>query len=193
MEYLSDDEKYPEDPLLKMCIAHYQFEAIHPFQDGNGRTGRILNLLYLVNKGLLNYPVLYLSKYILLHKESYYFKLGAVTQRKAWKQWVLYMLEAVEQTSILTNSLINAIANQMQETLIYGKQELKWYTKEINEALFFQPYIKPALVGQALGKTSRTTLTKYMGKLVDAQILSYKKQGKEVFYLNDNLIRILGG
>ena len=116
LDYINDDEKYPLDPLLKMCVSHYQFEAIHPFQDGNGRTGRILNLLYLVNKGLLSQPTLYLSKYIILHKEDYYFTLGAVTQRGSWKEWILFMLDAVENTSVLTNSLINEILNQMDAT-----------------------------------------------------------------------------
>ncbi len=192
LEYMEDDEQFPEDPLLKMCIAHYQFEAIHPFQDGNGRTGRILNLLYLVQKKLLSHPILYLSKYILKNKEDYYFNLGVVTQRNSWKPWVLYMLEAVSQTSAITNDLIDQIIKQMESTLSHGKKEIKWYNKEVNEALFYQPYIKPAVVGEALGKTSRTTLTKYMAELVEAGILSYKKNGKEVFYLNDSLIRILG-
>ena len=89
VEYLNDDKKYPADPLLKMCIAHYQFEAIHPFSDGNGRTGRILNLLYLVNKGLLSKPVLYLSKYIIANKGEYYYGLNAVTQSESWKSWIL--------------------------------------------------------------------------------------------------------
>jgi Fic family protein len=193
LEYLNDDKKHPDDPLLKMCIAHYQFEAIHPFQDGNGRTGRVLNLLYLVNKGLLTHPVLYLSKYIIAHKEEYYYNLGAVTQRKSWKQWVMYMLDAVEKTSSITNGLIEEIVKQMESTLDFGKKEIKWYNKEVNEALFWQPYIKPAAIGNVIGKTSRTTLTKYMAELVDTGILSHKKQGKEVFYLNDSLIRILEG
>jgi Fic family protein len=117
IEYLNDHEKYPDDPLIKMCIAHYQFEAIHPFGDGNGRTGRILNLLYLVNTTLLSKPILYLSKYIILNKEDYYHNLAAVTQRGAWKNWVLYMLDAVESMSLLTNDLINQIVSQMKATL----------------------------------------------------------------------------
>jgi Fic family protein len=103
-EYLNDDVKYPTDPLLKMCIAHYQFEAIHPFQDGNGRTGRVLNLLYLVNKKLLSQPALYLSQHIIKHKEDYYFNLAAVTQRGAWKDWIIYMLDAVEKTALYTSA-----------------------------------------------------------------------------------------
>ncbi len=193
IEYLKDDMKYPTDPLLKMCVAHYQFEAIHPFQDGNGRTGRILNLLYLVNKELLSKPVLYLSKYIIINKEDYYFNLSAVTQRSAWKNWILYMLEAVEKTSVLTNRLIDEIVKQMDATLEHGKKHIKWYNKEINEALFSQPYSRAKTVGEVLGKTSRTTLTKYMDELIEAKILTPKREGTDIYYLNDDLIRILEG
>lgn len=193
IDYLNNDELYPSDPLLKMCVAHYQFEAIHPFQDGNGRTGRILNLLYLFSKGLLSQPVLYMSKFIILNKEDYYFKLGAVTQRNDWESWIQFMLEATEKTAILTNTRINEILSQMDATLEYAKGNIKWYTKEVNEAIFSQPYIKPGLVGRIIGKTSRTTLTKYMNELVRFQILRPMKDGVEVFYVNDDLIRILEG
>lgn len=191
IDFLNNDQRYPLDPLLKMCIAHYQFEAIHPFADGNGRTGRIINLLYLVNKGLLNKPVLYLSKYIILNKDDYYYNLGAVTQRNAWKPWVLYMLDAIEKTAILTNSLIGDIINQMEATQVHGKTKIKWYSKEINEALFSQPYSRAVLIGDLLKIRSRTTLSKYMDELVSNNILSRKKDGTEVYYLNDDLIRIL--
>jgi Fic family protein len=193
IDFLNDDDRYQLDPLLKMCVAHYQFEAIHPFQDGNGRTGRILNLLYLFNKGLLCQPVLYMSNYIILNKEDYYFKLGEVTQRNSWESWILFMLEATEKTSILTNNRINEILSQMEASLEYAKGKIKWYNKELNEAIFSQPYIKPSLIGAILGKTSRTTLTKYMNELVDHKILTHRKDGVEVFYINENLIRILEG
>ena len=193
IEYLNDDVKYPTDPLLKMCVAHYQFEAIHPFHDGNGRTGRIINLLYLVNKKLLSRPVLYLSKYIIINKDDYYYNLAAVTQRGSWKSWILYMLDAVEKTSALTNDLINQIVKQMDATLEHGKKHIKWYNRDVNEALFSQPYSRPKLIGEALKKSSRTTLTKYMDDLTAAKILTPKKEGKEIYYLNDDLIRILGG
>jgi len=135
LSYLNDDIKYPTDPLIKMCVAHYQFEAIHPFQDGNERTGRILNLIYLVQSGLLNQPVLYLSKYIVINKSDYYYNLGAVTQLDSWKNWILFMLDAVENTSALTNNFINDILEQMDSTLNYGKSKIKWYTKEVNDAI----------------------------------------------------------
>ncbi len=193
IDFLNDDERYQLDPLIKMCVAHYQFEAIHPFTDGNGRTGRILNLLYLVNKDLLSQPILYISKYIILNKEDYYYNIGVVTQRNNWKPWINYMLEAVEKTSLMTNSLINDIIEQMELTFEYAKKSIKWYNKEINEVIFSQPYIKPKMIGQTIGKTSRTTLTKYMNELVERKILRPKKIGVEVYYLNDDLIRILEG
>jgi len=193
LNYLNDNEKYTTDPLLKMCFAHYQFEAIHPFHDGNGRTGRILNLLYLVHAGLLNQPVLYLSKYIIVNKDDYYYNLGIVTQRGTWKPWILYMLEAVEKTSQLTSQLIDSILAQMDSTLIHAKSSIKWYNKEVNELVFSQPYMKPKMIGDHLNISSRTTLTKYFNELVDARILSPVKDGKELFYVNDDLVRILEG
>ena len=193
IHYLNDHETYPTDPLLKMAIAHYQFEVIHPFSDGNGRAGRILNLLYLVNQGLLSHPVLYLSKYIIENKDNYYYNLGAVTQRKSWKNWILFMLKAVEQTSNHTNQIIDEIIDQMKATLEYAREELRWYNKEINEVLFTQPYIKPGIIGDISGKTSRTTLTKYMSDLTRLAILTPKKDGKEVYYMNTDLVRILEG
>jgi len=191
--FLSEDASFKQDPLLKMAIAHYQFEAIHPFSDGNGRTGRIINLLYLVSQGLLSKPILYLSKYIIENKVDYYFRIGAVTQRGDWKNWLIFMMQAVQQTAALTNRLIDEIVSQMVSTFEYGKENLKWYTKEVNEALFTQPYIKPVTLGNILKRTSRTTLTKYMGELSKLGILSPKQDGKEVFYLNNDLIRILEG
>lgn len=191
LDYLQDDQRYPTDPILKMCIAHYQFEAIHPFQDGNGRTGRILNLLYLVQKGLLSQPVLYLSKYIIVNKTDYYYNLAAVTQRGAWKNWILYMLNAVEATATLSNDLINEIVTQMKASLDHGKKHIKWYSREVNEALFHQPYSRLKTIGEAVGKTSRTTLTKYVDELIAAKMLTPKKEGTEVYYINDDLIRIL--
>ncbi len=191
IQYLNEDTD--TDPLLKMAIAHYQFEAIHPFSDGNGRTGRILNLLYLVNKGLLSHPVLYLSKYIIQNKDDYYHNLSAITQRGSWKPWIIYMLQGVEQTAGQTNRIIDDILSQMQATLDYAKAELKWYNKEINEIIFTQPYIKPATIGKILKRTSRTTLTKYMSELTRRKILSVKQDGKEVYYINNDLVRILEG
>lgn len=188
-EFLNTDNDF--DPLLKMAIAHYQFEAIHPFTDGNGRTGRILNLLYLVDQKLLSHPVLYLSKYIISHKADYYHLLSGVTQRQVWKPWLLYILDGVENTARHTNQKIDEILAQMDATYAYTQKELKWYTLELNQALFSQPYIKQKLVGEITGATSRTTLTKYMQQLVELGVLSANEDGREVFYVNNDLLRIL--
>jgi len=191
IEFLNDHKKYPIDPLLKMVIAHYQFEAIHPFTDGNGRTGRILNLLYLIQQKLLSHPVLFLSKYILNHKDDYYANLSGVTTRHAWKPWLNYMLTAVEITAQETNQTIDEILSQMESTHSYAKGKLKWYSLELNQLLFSQPYIKPKIIGELLNVKSRTTLTKYMHQLTDIGIVSPHQEGKEVFYINNDLIRIL--
>ncbi len=187
--FLNDNTEF--DPLLKMIIGHYQFEAIHPFSDGNGRTGRVLNLLYLVNQNLISHPVLYLSKYIIENKEEYYYSLSAVTQRQSWKSWIEYMLDAVLQTSIKTNQIIDDILSQMDATFNYIKPKLKWYSYELNLAIFSQPYIKQKTIGEVLGGKSRTTLTKYIDELIKLGVLSKKQDGKEVFYVNNDLIRIL--
>jgi Fic family protein len=193
IRYFNDDTLHPIDPLIKMAITHYQFEAIHPFMDGNGRTGRILNLLYLVNKNLLSHPVLYLSKYITENKDEYYYRLGTVTQQSSWKPWIIFMMRAVEQTSHHTNHLIDAIINQMNATLEYGKQELKWYNMELNEAIFAQPYIRPKGLEKIIKRTSRTTIHKYLAQLTELGILSTKEIGGQLFYTNSDMIRILEG
>jgi len=179
------------DPLLKMAIAHYQFEAIHPFIDGNGRTGRILNLLYLVEQNLLSHPVLFLSRFILENKDDYYHLLSSVTQRGDWKPWIIYLMEAVEKTAKHTNQLIDDIIEQQAVTLQYAKSNLKWYTVELNDLLFSQPYIKQKKMGEVLGIRSRTTLVGYAEKLEKLGIISYLNEGTEVYYVNNDLIRIL--
>ncbi|MCC6412816.1 MAG: Fic family protein [Saprospiraceae bacterium] len=193
VDYLNDLEKTEVDPLIKMAIAHYQFEAIHPFSDGNGRTGRILNLLYLVNQNLISHPVLYLSKYIIEHKDQYYHTLGAVTQHGSWKPWITYMMQAVEHTSKHSNHLIDDIINQMNATLDYGKKALKWYNREVNEALFTQPYLKSRTLEHVVKKSSRTTINKYLTELTALGILTPKEIGNQLFYINTDLIRILEG
>jgi len=183
---------HPEiDPLLKMAIAHYQFEAIHPFTDGNGRTGRILNLLYLVDQGLLSQPVLYLSRYILDNKTDYYHLLAGVTQRAAWKPWLLFMMEAVEQTAKQTNQMIDAIMDQKEATLQTAKRNISWYSSEFNDLLFSQPYIKQDRIKDAFNIKSRTTLVKYANELKHQGIVSSIYDKKEVYYINNDLVRIL--
>ena len=189
IEFLNTNREF--DPLLKMIIGHYQFEAIHPFSDGNGRTGRVLNLLYLVSQNLISHPVLYLSKYIIENKDDYYYSLSAVTQRQSWKPWIDYMLEAVLQTSKQTNQIIDDILSQMDATFGYVKPKLSWYSYELNLALFSQPYVKQKIISEVIGVTSRTTLTKYVNELIKLGVLSKKEDGKAVFFVNNDLIRIL--
>ena len=133
----------PLDVLVKMALMHYQFEAIHPFPDGNGRTGRILNILYLVDKGLLNLPVLYLSRYIIDHKAAYYEGLRRVTEEGAWQDWVLFMLDAVEQTSMRTHRQITDILALMESVRERVQREAPGiYSKDLIEQIFKQPYCK---------------------------------------------------
>ncbi len=191
IDFMNNDNAI--DPLIRMVIAHYQFEAIHPFTDGNGRTGRVINLLYLVDQKLLSHPVLYLSKYIIDNKDDYYYCLSGVTQRQEWKPWILFMLTAVKHTAQHTNQIIDEILNQMDATYSLVQKKLRWYSLELNLALFSQPYIKQKLVGEITGAKSRTTLTQYMKELVRLGVLSSNKEGREVFYVNNDLIRILKG
>ena len=191
--YLNNDDEYPHDPLLKLAVTHSQFESIHPFTDGNGRTGRILNILLLVQKHLLTHPVLYLSKYIIQNKEEYYFQLGRVNQSQNWENWILFMLTAIEQTAGYTIMLIESIMDQMNETYAYTRKKLPFMNKDIMEALFTQPYIRRETIARITGTRSRTTSTKYMQDLCKLGVLSTKKEGREVFYINNDLLNILSG
>jgi len=191
--FINDDEQYPIDPLIKMILSHYQFEAIHPFTDGNGRTGRILNLLLLFQKNLLTHPILYLSKYIIQHKADYYHCISGVTQRADWESWILFMLEAVDQTTNYTITVIEAITLQMRDTYTYTKDKLPFFNKEMLEVMFTQPYIKRKIIGEIAGTKSRTTSTKYMKELCRIGVLTEKREGREVYYVNHDLINILSG
>lgn len=152
---LSDLEQflYAEDgidPLVKLAVLHYQFEAIHPFSDGNGRTGRILNILYLIEVRLLDIPILYLSRYIIDHKSDYYAGLRCVTEEGKWEQWVLFMLRAVEETALATHTLILDIRALMLKTTAQIREELpKIYSKDLVELLFSQPYCKIRFLEQS--------------------------------------------
>lgn len=180
------------DPLISSALIHYQFEAIHPFSDGNGRTGRILNILFLVFKGLLDLPVLYLSKYIIEHKKDYYEFLKGVTERNEWEPWILYMLEAVEQTSLLTREKILEIRNLISETLEFAKRKLpqRVYSMELVELLFRQPYTKGRFLVDA-GIAKRQTAAEYLKELEKIGVLKSHKTGKENLYLNVRLYELL--
>ncbi len=190
IDYLNDDQKYSYDPLIKLAVSHYQFEAIHPFRDGNGRTGRILSILLMIRKNLLDVPILYLSAYIIENKDDYYFFLNSVTTLKNWKGWILYMLKAVEETSIYTLKKINDIDNLFQKTYELVNLKLPHIRKETIEKIFEQPYISPKkLLSQDI--KSINTAKKYLGQLEKLGIMVPKKIGKEVIYLNIDLFNLL--
>ena len=179
------------DPLIKMAIAHYQFESIHPYYDGNGRTGRILNVLYLIQQGLLDLPILYLSSYIIKHKAAYYNGLSAVRDNKTWKEWILYMLDAVEDTSKDTIKTIKAIRQLLDETVEKVKTELpKIYSKELVEVLFHQPYCKIAHLVEN-GIVTRFAASKYLKLLEEIGVLKGEKLGRENLFINIRLYELL--
>ena len=175
------------DPLVKMAVLHYQFEAIHPFEDGNGRTGRIINLLYLVQAGLLDIPVLFLSRHILEHKQDYYALLRGVTEQQAWEPWLLYMLDAVASTAQQTFGQVVRIRALMEEVRRKVQQDAPGiYSKDLVELVFRQPYTKiQFLVDAQLAK--RQTASAYLKTLADLGVLRAVKQGREVYYVNDAL------
>ncbi len=179
------------DPLVRMAVAHYQFEAIHPFVDGNGRTGRILNLLFLVEQDLLELPVLYLSRAIIRRKPDYYRLLRAVTTDRAWEEWILYMLRAVDETARWTTDRIRAIRQLMQDTAEYVKtQESGVYSSELVELIFVQPYCRIRNVVEA-GIAQRQTAAVYLNQLVGAGVLEEVKVGREKLFINPRLMRLL--
>lgn len=180
------------DPLVKLAVLHYQFEAIHPFSDGNGRTGRILNILYLVEAGLLDIPILYLSRYIIEHKSDYYAGLRCVTEEQKWEQWILFMLRAVEETARTTHTLILGIRTLMQETTDKVRQDLpKIYSKDLIEVLFSQPYCKIRFLEQS-GIAKRETASRYLRELSRIGVLSLPLElGRENYYLNHAFFQLL--
>lgn len=190
IDYLNNDEKYDYDPLIKLAVTHYQFEAIHPFRDGNGRTGRILSILMMIYKQLLDVPIIYLSAYIIEHKDDYYALLNKVTTMRSWEAWILYMLKAVEETANYTLNKIHEIDQLFQKTQKLISNKLPHIRKETVEKVFEQPYISPkALLDQNI--KSLNTAKKYLGQMEELGIMVPKKVGKEIIYLNIDLINLL--
>jgi Fic family protein len=178
-------------PLINLAILHYQFESIHPFYDGNGRTGRILNILFLIINDLLDIPILYLSSYINENKSEYYSLLNTVNKTDEWEEWILYILKAIEETSVLTIVKINSIKKLLDETIIVAKEKApKIYRKELIELLFEQPYSKIEFVVNRLG-VERKAGSRYLKKLEEIGILKSQKIGRETIYINSKLIEIL--
>ena len=179
------------DPLIKLALIHYQFEAIHPFSDGNGRTGRIILLLFLKLVGLLELPALYLSNYIIDHKSDYYLKLRMVTEKGDWQNWIMYILDMVEQTAIKGRQQIAAIEMLMTKMGAKIQKELpKVYSKDLVELLFKLPYTKRSFLEKA-GLGNLKTVGNYLNDLEKAGFLKGELVGKEKLYLNFELMRIL--
>jgi Fic family protein len=180
-------------PLINLAILHYQFESIHPFYDGNGRTGRILNILYLILNELIDIPILYLSSYIIEHKSDYYRLLNQTNKTGEWEDWILFMLKAVEVTSLQTIEKISLIRQLLEQTVIMVQEHTpKIYKKELVELLFEQPYSKIDFVVNRL-QVERKTASRYLKELEGVGILESVKVGRETLYVNKGLIDILRG
>ena len=189
-KYINDDELCAMDPLIKMAVIHHQFESIHPFPDGNGRLGRIVNVLYLTRQRLLDIPILYLSRFITSNKPDYYRLLQSVRETGEWEEWLLYMLKAVADTSVETLVLVEQIRTLMaayKRTL--REDHPKIYSQDLLNTLFRYPYTKIELVQNELGKT-RQTAAKYLDELCEAKLLSKHRLGKSNYYINDPLVAL---
>lgn len=194
-QFINDDELCPIDPLVKMAIIHHQFESIHPFYDGNGRTGRIVNILYLVTSGLLDLPILYLSRYITHNKAEYYERIQAIRNTTGdnsaqWEAWILYMLRGVEQTAEETIALVKNIGKLMTEykniirPAFGGK-----YSHELLNGLFYHPYTKIGHMESNM-QVSRQTAAKYLDRLASLGLLQKERMGKENYYINTKLMEL---
>lgn len=188
--FLNEPDRFAADPLVKMALAHYQFESIHPFYDGNGRTGRIVNVLYLVKEGLLDTPVLYLSRGIVQTKSDYYRLLQDVREREAWEDWVLYMLDCVERTSLQAIRTVKAVREAFYEAKHRIRDGYKFYSHDLLNNLFSHPYTRIEFVQRDLS-VSRITATKYLDALVQGGILERHKVGRTSYYVNTALHAIL--
>ena len=188
-QYINTNDEV--DPLIKMAIIHYQFETIHPFYDGNGRTGRIINILYLVLNELIDLPILYLSSYIIKHKADYYRLLQEVRTKDSWEEWIIYMLEGIEQTANKQVQLINDIKELMDNTKEKLKSELpKIYSKDLLEVLFIHPYTKIDMIVDNLG-LHRDTASKHLKAMEKIGILNSVQIKNTRFYVNIKLFELL--
>lgn len=190
--FIHDDPPYPADPLVKMALIHHQFESIHPFYDGNGRTGRIINVLYLVKEGLLDIPVLYLSRYIVRTKPDYYRLLQSVREHDAWEEWVGYMLDGVAETASGTVAVIQSIKTQLQDAKQRIRANYKFYSQDLINNLFSHPYTKVEFLQNDLG-VSRITATRYLDVLARDGLLEKRRIGRSNYYINQPLYRLLSG
>ena len=179
------------DPLIRMAVAHYQFEAIHPFTDGNGRTGRVINSLFLISENLLTLPILYLSRHIIRHKEDYYRLLLEVTRRGAWEPWILYMLQAVEETAMWTTEKIEAIRQLALHTVEHVRSSAsKIYSRELVDLIFEQPYCRIQNVTEA-GIAARQAASRYLKQLATIGVLQEMAFGREKLFIHLKLMKLL--
>ncbi|TAK38914.1 MAG: Fic family protein [Lysobacteraceae bacterium] len=188
--FIHDEPSFQVDPLVKMALIHHQFESIHPFYDGNGRTGRIVNVLYLVKEGLLEIPVLYLSRHIVRTKPDYYRLLQAVRETDAWEEWVLYMLGAVASTARETIDTTLAIKDLLQRTKQRVRENYKFYSQDLINNLFNHPYTRVEFAQRELG-VSRVTATKYLDTLAGDGVLDKVRVGRNNYYVNRPLFALL--
>lgn len=190
-QFINDSSLSDMDPVVKMAVIHHQLESIHPFYDGNGRTGRIINILYLVKEGLLRLPVLYLSRYINHNKADYYALLQYTRDNNHWEPWILYMLDAVEKTSVQTTEMVRDIKNMMGKYKHLIRRDLgKIYSQDLINSLFRHPYTKIEYIKNDLSVT-RKTAARYLEQLCDIGLLTKNKMGKENYYFNNELIDLL--
>lgn len=179
------------DALVRMAVSHYQFEAIHPFTDGNGRTGRLLNLLFLVEEGLLDIPVLYLSRYIIQHRADYYQLLRGVTAEQKWEEWICYMLAAITETARWTTTRIETIRNLLDDTAERIKRDAsRIYSRDLSEAVFVQPYTRINDLVEA-GIAKRQAASQYLKVLCEIGVLEERRIGREKLFINQALMQVV--
>lgn len=188
--YINDNNLSSYDPLVKMAIIHHQFESIHPFYDGNGRTGRIINILYLIQNNLLNLPILYLSNYIIRTKDDYYRLLQKVRTENNWEEWILYLIKGIELTSLDTIQLINRIRTSMQKMKNVLRNNYKFYSQDLLNNLFKHPYTKIEYIIRDLN-VSKLTAANYLNKLAADGVLTKHKIGRNNYYVNDDLFSLM--
>jgi Fic family protein len=192
-KFINDGNLSPVDPLIKLALIHYQFEAIHPFADGNGRAGRIINTLYLVQQELLNQPVLYLSSYIIQYKTEYYQLLRNVTETDNWQDWIMYILTAIAETSKTTTAKIRRILSlkeELEDTIkgVLGAS----YNHELLQEMFALPYLKIDTL-ERKKIAHRQTASSWLNKLSEAKVLRPQKIGRSTYFINHQLMEILAG
>ncbi len=189
-QYINDSGQQDYDPLIKMAIIHFQFESIHPFYDGNGRTGRIINILYLILQNLQTLPILYMSKYIIKHKPDYYRLLQKVRDDNQWEDWILFVIKGIEETANETVELIIKILDLMLDYKHRLRDGYKFYSQDLLNNLFKHPYTKIEFVVNDLG-VSRLTAANYLNKLADDKMLRKDKLGTGNYYINEALFDLL--